>query len=214
MRSRVEVVPQQVRLDYQSLSVVVNFLEVNDVLSVGVAVGLDQSQQLDLVQRLVEEVLVVGEHLEAADLALHFVFNPQHPREHSVAQESLHLPPPHQHLSWRPVLVPFLFFLDAFPRAHHLYVQTVENGAVVLQGIQRLVRLRELDRGSKLALWPSRNRRRRGTALDRRLGVAVLFSEFGAAPHELVFVELVLVVAHVIVVSILVLPRLPLAHLS
>lgn len=50
------------------LFVILSPLEVEDVVGVRRAIGLNKSQQLDLVERLVNEVLAVGHYFEAGKL--------------------------------------------------------------------------------------------------------------------------------------------------
>ncbi len=65
-----EIVFQQVGLDKKMLAVVEHLLEVEQVVVIGVTVGLDIAQQFQLVQGLVKEVLVILDDLETCQLVV------------------------------------------------------------------------------------------------------------------------------------------------
>mmetsp|Transcript_55807 Transcript_55807/g.155600 ORF Transcript_55807/g.155600 Transcript_55807/m.155600 type:complete len:326 (-) Transcript_55807:1149-2126(-) len=68
LRELVQVVPQQLRNNDQVLLVVEVVVEAEDAVLVNIAVYIDVLQQLDFIQRLVEEVLVVLDDLHANHL--------------------------------------------------------------------------------------------------------------------------------------------------
>mmetsp|Transcript_49500 Transcript_49500/g.125769 ORF Transcript_49500/g.125769 Transcript_49500/m.125769 type:complete len:271 (-) Transcript_49500:1004-1816(-) len=167
----VQVVPQQLGDDDQVLLVVEVIDHSQAVLFVDVLrIGIDQFQEFDLVERLVDEVLVVLDDFHADHLAcleIQALHRAAEGRRAQVVQDLVAGRDNAVDLN-RELLV--LLKAGPVPLVDHLEVEAVEHDAVHFDGVERVARRVVVvhRRAAGLSVLPGASERRRTHALRQR----------------------------------------------
>lgn len=102
------------------LPVIENPLKLQQVILIGVAIGIDVPQQFNLIQSLIKKILIVGDHLETSLFLLDEIVHFEHLGKNSAPQHTLDLVPAGQDITLGNVKLGGLFAAGFFPVEDHL----------------------------------------------------------------------------------------------
>ncbi len=197
-------------MDEHVLSMIKYIFEVQQVMSIRIAIGFDQSQHLNFVHRLIEEIFVIGDHFQAAVLPVwgKKILDFKNFSEGTASQNGFQLESAGQYIAF--IEFGFCLFFEAslFPLINNLDPHQVVDHSIILQRIQLVIRrgkdnfVREpftifsfLLKSFGLSTVPP----------DRTFRIIIPISYLRAALHQLSLSIDIKMVTHVVIINILVL---------
>lgn len=112
--------------------VVEGSMEVEEVIRVRVAVGLYKPEELDFIEGLVDEVFVVGDHLETGEFCVYEVLGLYYLGKDATTHNRHYLVTAHQYVSDLQLQLLRVLVACLLAVAHNFDVHSVKDDSVVL----------------------------------------------------------------------------------